>query len=251
LRNIIDMPTIGNKLTILESVDSSNNYAMDQALQGLAHHGNAFFALEQTAGKGQRGKSWLSEPGQNIMLSIVLNTSQFQSHMAFPISMAAALACLHFFKPLTNNQIFVKWPNDIYWRDRKAGGILIENRWQGSLWQFSILGIGLNINQTIFQPMPKTPVSLKQITGKDWDTLGLLPALFQNINHYWQIILAGNTTQILEEYNSFLFKKDEIVSLRFKGETLETKIKEVTIDGILITEDHITRHFEWGEVEWL
>ncbi len=121
------MISIGKNLTILESVDSTNNYAMAAVRAGLAKHGDAFFAMDQVKGKGQRGKGWMTEPGANIIMSVVLHPSTVQLQQQFRLSMAVALAVHDFFGRYGGDETKIKWPNDIYWRDRKAGGVLIES----------------------------------------------------------------------------------------------------------------------------
>ena len=121
-------PTIGQRLIILPVIDSTNNYAMGQATAGKAGHGTVYFTLEQTAGKGQRGKTWLATPGENIMMSVVIEPHPLKTSQQFLLSAAIALGCYDFFKNYAGDETSIKWPNDIYWRDRKAAGILIESR---------------------------------------------------------------------------------------------------------------------------
>jgi BirA family biotin operon repressor/biotin-[acetyl-CoA-carboxylase] ligase len=119
--------TLRERFIELLSVDSTNNYAMRQVQNGASKHGDAYFAFEQTAGKGQLDKKWLSAKGENILLSIVLHTSILQLHQQFLLNMVAALSVRQLFNKYTTEIIKIKWPNDIYCRDRKAAGILIEN----------------------------------------------------------------------------------------------------------------------------
>src|SRR3954464_2647230 len=138
---------------------------MGKVRAGMAQHAMAVFTMEQTNGKGQRDKSWISEPGQNIALSLVIEP---ETHFPalFLLSMAMAVGTVLFFRKYVADDVSIKWPNDLYWRDRKAGGILIENVWQGGIWKFAVVGIGININQARFDLLTQA-VSLKQITGKE------------------------------------------------------------------------------------
>ncbi len=113
--------------------------------------GDAVFAMEQTNGKGRRGKSWKSKIGENIVLSIIIEMQWLPVRQHFHLSVAVALGCLDFFSKFIKNGVKIKWPNDIFIYDRKAGGILIENVVKGNLWQWSVIGIGLNINQENFE----------------------------------------------------------------------------------------------------
>ena len=158
---------------ILDTVDSTNNYAMAKVHAGMARHGMVWFTREQTAGKGQRGKSWKSDKGKNIAMSLVLEPGRLQINDQFHLSAAVAISCFEFFAAFAGEETKIKWPNDLFWRDRKAGGILIENVLQGKIWKWAVVGIGLNINQTKFDKSILNPVSLKQITGKTFDIIEL------------------------------------------------------------------------------
>jgi BirA family biotin operon repressor/biotin-[acetyl-CoA-carboxylase] ligase len=235
--------------TILDTVESSNNYAMQQVHDGLAKHGMAWFAREQTAGKGQRGKSWVGEKGKNIAMSLVLEPGQFKITSQFHLSAAIALSCFEWVKMYAGDEIKIKWPNDLYWRDRKAGGILIENKLQGKAWKWAVAGIGININQTEFNKELVNPVSLKQITGKTFNAVDLAKELRALLMKN----LETDTTpdEILQQYNEHLYKINQLVTLRKAGIKFDTVIKEVSAQGRLVTVDAIERAFDFGEVEWV
>ena len=235
--------------TILDTVDSTNNYAMQQVQDGLAKHGRAWFAIEQTAGKGQRGKTWASEKGKNIAMSFVLEPEQLQITSQFHLSAVVALACFEFLKQYAGDEMKIKWPNDLFWRDRKAGGILIENKFQGKVWKWAVVGLGININQTGFNNNLANAVSLKQITGKTFDTVAMAKELHELV---LKKLAEGRTTdEILKQYNQHLYKINELVTLRKTGIKFNTVIKEVLATGRLITVDAIEREFDFGEVEWV
>jgi BirA family biotin operon repressor/biotin-[acetyl-CoA-carboxylase] ligase len=235
--------------TILDTVESSNNYAMQQVHDGLAKHGMAWFAMEQTAGKGQRGKSWASEKGKNIAMSLVLEPGQFKIISQFHLSAAIALSCFELLKMYAGDEIKIKWPNDLYWRDRKAGGILIENKFQGKAWKWAVAGIGININQTAFNKDLVNPVSLKQITGKTFNVVDLAKELHALL---MKNLTVGRTPdETLQYYNEHLYKINQLVTLRKTGTKFDTVIKEVSAQGKLVTVDAIEREFDFGEVEWV
>lgn len=218
---------------------------------GLASHGMAWFAKEQTAGKGQRGKSWVSESGKNIAMSIVLQPEWLNISEQFYLNAAMAVGCFNFLKEYAGSETQIKWPNDLYWRDRKAGGILIENIFQGTLWKVSIVGIGININQVTFNDTLKNPVSLKQITGKDYDCEELAKELCSNLTEITEQIRHSSFKQTIATYNNHLFKRNEKVRLKKGNMVFETVVKGVSVQGRLQTTDSTEREFEFGEVEWL
>jgi len=236
---------------ILESVDSTNNYAMQNVRAGLAKHGSAWFTRDQTAGKGQRGREWQSQPGQNIALSIVVQPLKLKPEQQFLLSMTVSLAVHHFFNQYAKENTTLKWPNDLYWRDRKAGGILIENVFQGTGWKWAIIGIGLNINQENFGRQLKNPVSLTLITKKIYDTAVLAEELYLLVLKYIAQLETMSVETLTAQYNACLYKKNEQVKLKASSRTFVTTVKNVDARGVLHTFDTMEREFEFGEVEWI
>ncbi len=179
---------LGEPLIELPLIDSTNIYAMAQIKDGLAKSGSCFRADFQTHGKGQHGRVWESTKGQNLLCTYILELKQLDSLKKWSpthqigFSAAIALGIRSFFDGYTYGDTKIKRPNDIYWRDRKAGGILIENLVRGTEWTWSVVGIGININQTVFSPDAPNPVSLKQITGRDWEILSLQESLTKSLN---------------------------------------------------------------------
>jgi len=242
---------IGQDFIELGSVGSTNNYAMEQVHAGLAFHGTIYFAYEQSAGKGQRGKSWTSSPGQNITMSIVLKPEFLQPVQQFILSVTIALACYDFLKKYTIKGWSIKWPNDIYWNDRKAGGILIESICKGNEWLFAICGIGININQIEFPDYIPNAISLRQITGKKFSTSELAKELGHFIDKKYKELKEKGVAKLLSQYNSLLYKRNQTVKLKKGNIVFETIIKEVTPLGQLITYDTLDKSFDLGEVEWV
>jgi len=235
--------------SILDTVDSTNNYAMAKLHAGLAKHGMAWFAMEQTAGKGQRGREWLSQPGENIALSVVIAPAGLFTSQPFVFNMAVANACFNFLATCFKEELTIKWPNDLYISDRKAGGILIENIYQGAVWKWAVVGVGINVNQLSFDPALKNPVSIRQVSGKTYDTTALARTLHQMILD--EVNSPGTAEEILHRYNERLYKRNQQVKLKKQNIVFETSISEVNKFGQLLTKDSIDRQFEFGEVEWI
>lgn len=244
------MPITDTPLTVFDSIESTNNYAMGQAHSGSAVDGEAWMALEQTKGKGRRSKNWHSEKGLNIMLSISIETGFLPLFRQFELSVCTALGCADFFSKYAGNEVKIKWPNDIYYHDNKAGGILIENVIKGKLWQWSIIGIGININQTVFSKEMGNPTSLKLITGKEYDIISLAKdlrsAILKRIDS-----LKQPDVDLLEEYNLLLFKKGAVVKLKKQNMVFETTIVGVNAHGELMTRDTLERVFSFDEIDWI
>ena len=171
---------LGEPLIELTTIPSTNIYAMDQVHQGLAISGSCYTADFQTNGKGQHGRVWESEKGQNLLSSYVLELKQLKTGKIWTpadqigFSAAIALGARAFFASFAGAETKIKKPNDIYHRDRKAGGILIENLVRGKEWTWTIIGIGMNINQGSFSSasanhIAANPISLQEITNQNWD----------------------------------------------------------------------------------
>jgi BirA family biotin operon repressor/biotin-[acetyl-CoA-carboxylase] ligase len=241
---------IGIPFIELPAVESTNNYAMGLVREGMAQHGTAVFAHDQTRGKGQRNRQWLSEPGQNIALSVIVEPVGLESSKIFLLSMTAALATLDFFNKFAGDEFKIKWPNDVYWRDRKAAGILIENLWQQERWKYAIIGIGININQTSFGDLGTKAVSLKQITGKSFNTADLA----RELCHHLQLRLEQlneNPDEIIESYQNVLYKKGEQVRFKKSNRIFDARIDKVTEQGELVVTHFTEEAFSVGEVEWI
>lgn len=190
--------TIGAPLIELPSIDSTNIYAMEQIKAGRAISGSCYNTPFQTHGKGQHGRVWESEKGQNLLCSYVLELKSLNPAKNWGpedqkgLSAAVAIGAKAFFGANAGDETLIKLPNDIYWRDRKAGGILIENSLRGTDWTWSVIGIGFNINQTSFSPDAPNPVSLRQITGRQWEIARLQTELSKALTKSIQAwILVG------------------------------------------------------------
>ena len=237
---------------ILNRVDSTNNYAMAKVHEGMARHGMAWFAREQTAGKGQRGKQWISEPGSNVILSITLQPSAVFIRNPFYLSATISIACIEFLQQLTGKPFCIKWPNDLYWGDRKTGGILIENNYSGEKWNWAVIGIGINVNQTVFGNGLQKAVSLKEISErKDLDPAQIASEVTAYIMEKFNASERALPGEVMIQYNYFLYKRNKTVRLKKENAVFATTIKEVDEFGQLITEDSMQRTYNFGEVEWI
>lgn len=263
LQNPIGLPFIE-----LLSVDSTNNYALEQVYAGLAHHGTAFFAHEQVAGKGQRGKTWVTEKDTSLIMSVVIKPPTVPLARQFELSACIAMGVQEFFCRYAGDATKIKWPNDLYWHDRKAGGMLIENvvrsgqsgklqsgslafESQKNAWQWAIVGIGININQEKFSGVLQKAVSLKQITGKNWDTVLLAKELCDIIGKNFMEWLDNGFGEIYNRYQSCLYKKGQLVKFKKGSRTFEAVVKTVSPVGQLVIQHAMEEELSFGEIEWL
>lgn len=241
-----------NLFNILDSVDSTNNYAMAKLHEGLASHGMAWFAREQTSGKGQRGKQWQSEPGSNILMSIICKPAPAFVSNPFFLNALVATTCHDFLQKISGEQFYIKWPNDLYWRDRKTGGVLIENKYLGDSWSWAVIGIGINVNQTMFDKDVAKAISLKEVSGKEqFEPQRLASELHEYMLEKINTVTATGFPDIIEKYNQLLYKKDQEVKLKKENAVFSTTVRSVNPYGQLLTNDTMERTFNHGEVEWI
>ena len=205
---------LGAPLIELSTIDSTNIYAMAQIKAGLAKSGSCFRADFQTHGKGQHERVWESAKGQNMICSYILELKNLDAlkkwtptdQMGF--SAAIALGARTFFAAFAGSETKIKKPNDIYFRDRKAGGILIENLVRGQDWTWTVIGIGMNINQSSFSTaavnsVSSNPISLQEITNKSWDLKKMQQHLSDALNmaiQDWMQFGEEATLKVLEQY---------------------------------------------------
>jgi BirA family biotin operon repressor/biotin-[acetyl-CoA-carboxylase] ligase len=241
---------IGTPFIELLRVESTNNYAMGLVHEAMAQHGTAVFTHEQTRGKGQRNREWTSGKGLNIALSLVIEPRKLDPSRLFLLSMTMANGAFDFFSRHAGEGVKIKWPNDIYWRDRKAAGILIENVWQGSEWKYAVVGIGLNINQVDFGELGNRAVSLLQITGKKSEPVLLAKELCTDLERQFRHLLH-QPSKIKEAYRSRLYKLKETVRLKKDNRIFEAVIKDVNETGQLVVKHSVEETFNVGDVEWV
>ena len=204
--------TLGEPLIELSEIDSTNMYAMEQIHAQKALSGSVYQTDFQTNGKGQHGRIWESHRGENLLCTYILELNALKQGKNWVpseqlgLSAAVALGVQAFFMEFAGEETKIKKPNDIYWRDRKAGGILIENIVRGTDWNWTVIGIGLNINQTQFSNEAGKPVSLKQITGKHWDIKAMQKKLADTLSASLNLWLTDGELLTLQKMELQLIK---------------------------------------------
>jgi BirA family biotin operon repressor/biotin-[acetyl-CoA-carboxylase] ligase len=214
----------------------------------MARHGLGIFTHEQTAGRGQRGRKWLAAKNENILVSVILDTTPVPFRQPFRLNALVALSAINFFTKYAGDECSIKWPNDIYWRERKAGGILIETMGNG---KWAIAGIGININQTSFPPELLNPVSLKQITGRSFDPVALAKELVQEVIVRFDQFMNSNFEDLVQAYSSFLYKKNAVVKFKRGNYVFEARVLGITEEGNLVISHTEEETIKYGETEWL
>lgn len=226
----------------LQEVDSTNSY--------LSQHSEEFpvisavIAERQTAGRGQRGNSWESEPGQNATLSIICHPAAWiKPSEQFVISQVVAVAIvetLRMFMPELTRSIAVKWPNDIYVSDRKICGILIENAVQGGSLVRSIIGIGLNVNQRVFLSDAPNPVSMAQLTRTTYDVEHVARCVCSSVERFFQgYCMPPRHSRLRSRYFSMLWRSSGYYPYIdvATGEQFDGRISNIASDGRITLTD--------------
>lgn len=236
----------------LEQIDSTNAYLQRQQ-SGCDIRNWVVSADGQTAGKGMGSNTWESEVGKNLTFSLALGVDFLPAGRQFLLSEAVALGLVQALDALLpSEKLLIKWPNDIYYENRKLAGILINSTIKANMMDVSIIGIGLNVNQMQFQNWPTHPISLKQITGKSYDLQPLLEQIAEHI-----IIkveqLKYNPALVEQEYLKRLFRYHSWAEYEIGGKVLQLYMKGIDEFGrlLLINKENQMLCFDIKEIKFL
>jgi len=218
----------------LQQTDSTNNYL--RGLQAGEEDMTVVTADYQTAGRGQGSNTWESEPGANLLMSVAVRTRNVPVREQFLLSMAGALGVGRALSSYTDG-ISLKWPNDIYWKDSKMSGTLIETSVaKGSLWR-CIFGIGVDVNQTVFVSDAPNPVSLRMVTGHVIPVREVADRVVEQLEHYLSRLMEGDTDGIVKAYHEHLYRKEGFHAYRDAEGLFSATISRVATDGHLLLLD--------------
>lgn len=192
------------KILHFDEINSTNVFLYDKISENNDISDMVVVADYQTAGRGMDKNRWESEAGMNLLFSIALNVNFLEAENQFKISQAVSVAIAETLSQFVDNkQLFIKWPNDIYFGDKKLAGMLIQNTIEGRMMGVSIIGIGLNVNQMEFSKDIPNPISLKMISGRDFELDNLLNLLVFNIKTKVESLRdKENQNEINEKYVS-------------------------------------------------
>jgi len=226
---------------------STNALLWEMIRKELLPEGFVVYTDFQTAGKGQPGNVWESETAQNLLFSLILYPNHIPMDQLFLISQIVSLGIKQALCEIVDN-ISIKWPNDIYWNNKKIAGILIENSLQGKKIK-TVVGIGLNVNQKNFTSDAPNPVSLFQITGKSVDRKQLLERICENILNIYH---NPDFEKIQSEYAENIYRKVGFFNYSTYNEAFRARIVCVYPDGQLLleTETGERKAFYFKEVEF-
>jgi BirA family transcriptional regulator, biotin operon repressor / biotin---[acetyl-CoA-carboxylase] ligase len=243
------MRIIGRKIIRLEETDSTNLYAERLLETGDAADGTIITAKFQTAGKGQGDNTWESERGKNLLATVILKPFFLRAGEQFLLNKVVTLAVCDMLRSAGIDPS-VKWPNDIYAESKKIAGLLISHRVSGSSLEFTMAGIGINLNQEHFPGTLPDAVSLKIQTGVEQDPDKMLEMLAVRLDFRYDMLRQGSIRQIGSDYLLQLRGFEKWMKYTADESAFEGKILGVDEFGRLILElrDGTTKLFSHGEI---
>ncbi|MBO7440197.1 MAG: biotin--[acetyl-CoA-carboxylase] ligase [Bacteroidales bacterium] len=233
-------------------IDSTNNEAQRQLQNGVAPKGDFVIRADfQTDGRGQRGNTWYSPNAMNLMFSYVFFPTKLEVRNQFMLSQASAIAVAEYLKQKGVEDVSIKWPNDVYVGMKKICGMLIENTVSGHYIRYSIIGIGLNINQTTFPDNLPNPISLTKCTGKQYDLDQEFSTIIEILRQKIYDISASNAETLMSQYKSIMLGLDRTLIYRSGGKVFKGIIRDVDRHGMLTVEDaetNVQQSYAFNEV---
>ena len=225
-----------SKIIHLSETRSTNSYAIELLSKARPDEGCVIITDHQTAGKGTDTNIWESEKGKNLTFSLILYPA-VAADQQFILNKAISLGIYDFLvAELPDQKISIKWPNDLYIENKKVCGILIQNSVMGNKLDYMIVGIGLNVNQTVFTGNAPNPVSLKMVTGLEFNLNELLYKLLQAIFKRYSNIRPEATRKIEKDYQQALYRLNEWYEYIVNGTSIYSRISGTTAYGQLIME---------------
>lgn len=242
---------VGKNIVYLPTCHSTNDIASEKIQNGEGIDGTIVITDHQTSGRGQRGNTWEALKAQNITMSLILKPSFLRPSEQFDLNMAVSTGIYQFFKANGTEGISIKWPNDIYINDKKAGGILIESTISGNNLNYSVIGIGLNINQNSFSNPRATSLTVE--TGSAEMPLdALVEQLCFYLETAYLSLKNGHKEEIKKKYLEIMFRAGRLSRFRDENGTFLGTIRGVDPVGKLIVEGEITeKSYDIKEIEYL
>ncbi|MDX2189910.1 MAG: biotin--[acetyl-CoA-carboxylase] ligase [Bacteroidota bacterium] len=224
-KNFNPFGIIGKDLFFLPQCHSTNDLAKQLIKENKFTNGQIIITSHQTAGRGQRGNTWLTEPNQNLTFSIILESKELTNSEMFDVNMAVSVGLLNSINSILKpEKILLKWPNDIIWNRKKLGGILIENIYQNDKKQILVVGIGLNINQKDFKYLNAT--SLNLIQNQEFDLQNVLEQCCKSINESLSV-----KNNLRKTYLENLLGYKQKLTYKTEDEIFEGSIIDLTDEG--------------------
>lgn len=236
----------------LDATPSTNDFLKALLTKQFVENFTVVLAENQTSGRGQMGAEWSVESGKNLTFSVLLRDLLLEPTLIFHLNVAVAVSIIQALEQYNLFNLAIKWPNDILADSKKIAGILIENSFKSNGEIFSVVGIGLNVNQTNFDGLPKAS-SLQLILNKNIDKEVVLNSILEQLKRNVASLQNGNYGKFWNEYESYLFKKN--IPMPFEADTKRFMgiIRGVSTNGKLevMLEDDTVQSFDIKEIKLL
>lgn len=251
----MDTLFVGRNIIFLPEVESTNSYAINLLKNVNVSEGTLIHTAKQIKGKGQRGNDWQSESEKNITATFILKPSFLSLNKQSVLYQITALAVYDLLAQKIDsgqNDIKIKWPNDVLVNEKKMAGILIENIMSGNKIQNSIIGIGINVNQLVF-PKELNATSMVTYCEKEQDLMVLLELLSSFLEKYYLMIKTGKFEEISDLYKSRFFRLGEYCRFSINGAISEKKVIGPGASGLLQLEDRngIVNEYDVKQIKWI
>lgn len=242
---------IGQIIQYLPSCQSTNDEAAALIAQSDPNEGLLVITDNQTAGRGQRGNQWEAKSGENLTFSLILKPMFLMAMEQFWLNMAISLGIYDALQPLIGHSLRIKWPNDIYVGDQKLGGILIENTLHGYGIAWSVVGVGLNVNQTEFGYSTATSLQNESPLPNAYDLPGLLSRLCETLEQRYLQLRTGQRDTLKINYLQILYRYQEEHRFESDGHYFRGTICGIDANGRLaISVEGEVRYFGFKEVSF-
>ena len=225
----------GSHIIQIDRVSSTNNYAAKLLNQTKIPFGAVIMAQFQDDGRGQRGAVWQSKSGENLLFSAILDGSLMKEFPPFYLSKCVAVSIRDTLSYFLKHKIHLKWPNDVLVERRKIAGVLIESQWKGNNLFSSIIGVGLNVNQTHFE-YGFDATSMKLLSANDYDLKEVLQVLCAKLNFNFNRLLSKEYSGLQQDYLSSLYKYNEKTHFKIGDKLEEVVLKDVNENGMVSLE---------------
>jgi len=253
LLSLFIMKTREYNIIGLPETDSTNNYAVKVLKGSRPAEMTVVYTDYQTTGKGQQGNAWYSGREENLLFSVILYPKFLSAERQFYLSKVVSLGICDALKQYLGEGLYIKWPNDIFYKSWKLGGILIENSLMADKIDYTVAGVGININQTIFPDELPNPISLMMITKKGHERKKVLNDILNAIDNRYHQLKNRAYRRINDDYYSLLYKSHQHVQFNTPDTLFRARISGVNETGELLLQldNNEIRSFQFREVEFV
>ena len=249
---ILQSSYIGRPHSFFDVIDSTNSYSLELLSKSNPIEGTAISAGYQVNGRGQIGRKWEGEQDKNLYTSIILKPSFIPANDHFCLNQAVALAVSSLIDDYISIKSKIKWPNDIYVENRKICGILIQNILSGANIQFSVIGIGININQEEFHPDIPNPTSFYMENNSYVDIVEVRNSLFYYVEYWYEMLKEDKNIEINSHYHKKMYRIGQITSFKYENSYIRGTIEGVDEKGKLkLKKENETIAYNLNEIKML